>query len=82
MQDIFLISVYADASDSCNMLNFQLGNTGIGTTVPTRQWNIKVHFTGPQLQYMSTVFPVFHIVVVGYHFTYNSVLKFEIYFIH
>lgn len=36
------ILVYADASDSCNTLDFQLGQTGIGTTIPTRQWNIKV----------------------------------------
>ncbi len=30
-----------DASDSCNMLNFQMGNTGVGNTVSTRSWNIK-----------------------------------------
>jgi hypothetical protein len=39
---IGFISVYADASDSCNMINFQLGNAGIGTTIPARSWNIKV----------------------------------------
>jgi hypothetical protein len=34
--------VLVDASDQCNMLNFQLGVNGIGTTVATRSWNIKV----------------------------------------
>jgi len=34
--------MYADASSSCNQLNFQLGNAGVGTTIPTRQWNIKI----------------------------------------
>jgi hypothetical protein len=37
-----MFTVYADASDSCNQLNFQMGPTGIDTTIPTRQWNIKV----------------------------------------
>ncbi len=35
--------VYADASDACNQLNFQLGPTSIGTTIPSRSWNIKVN---------------------------------------
>jgi len=34
--------VYADASDSCNTIDFQLGTNNIGTTIPTRQWNIKI----------------------------------------
>ncbi len=34
--------MYVDASPSCNNLNFQLGNTGVGTTIPTRTWSIKV----------------------------------------
>jgi hypothetical protein len=38
----FVFLVYADASDTCNQLNFQLGPTAIGTSIPTRQWNIKV----------------------------------------
>jgi hypothetical protein len=37
-----VLLVYAEASDSCNTLDFQLGPTGIGTTIPTRQWNIRV----------------------------------------
>lgn len=39
---VAFLTVYADASSVCNMLNFQLGSIGIGTTIPTRQWNIKV----------------------------------------
>jgi len=35
-------TVFVDASDSCNQLNFQLGPNGIGTTVVTRSWNLKV----------------------------------------
>jgi len=34
--------MYAETSDSCNTLDFQLGPTGIGTTIPTRQWNIRI----------------------------------------
>jgi len=26
------------------MLNFQLGNNGMGTTITTRSWNVKVRF--------------------------------------
>jgi hypothetical protein len=37
-----ILLVYAEASDSCNTLDFQLGPTGIGATIPTRQWNIRV----------------------------------------
>ena len=36
--------MFADASDSCNQLNFQLGPTAIGTTIATRSWSIKVIF--------------------------------------
>jgi hypothetical protein len=38
----FIDTVYADASASCNTLDFQLGPTAIGTAIPSRQWNIKV----------------------------------------
>ena len=38
----WIVSVYADSSAACNTLDFQLGSTAIGTTIPTRQWNIKV----------------------------------------
>jgi hypothetical protein len=38
---MFLL-VLVDASDQCNLLSFQLGNNGHGTTIPTRSWNIKV----------------------------------------
>jgi hypothetical protein len=34
--------VYVDASNNCNTAAFQLGQTGIGTTIPSRAWNIKV----------------------------------------
>jgi len=34
--------LYADASPSCNTLDFQLGSTAVGTTIATRSWNIKV----------------------------------------
>ena len=36
------VLVYADSSDSCNTLDFQLGNNGLGTTIASRSWNIKV----------------------------------------
>jgi hypothetical protein len=38
----YIFLVYAETADSCNTLDFQLGPTGIGTTIPTRQWNIRV----------------------------------------
>ena len=38
-----MFSVYTDASSNCNDLSFQLGSTGIGTTLPgSRSWQIKV----------------------------------------
>jgi hypothetical protein len=40
--DVQLSTVLVDSSNSCNMLNFQMGNTAIGTTLATRSWNIKV----------------------------------------
>ncbi len=43
-QKNYLLLVYVDASPSCNTLLFQLGNTGVGTTIATRQWNIKARF--------------------------------------
>jgi hypothetical protein len=40
------LSVYVDASDLCNTAAFQLGSTGIGTTLSSaRSWNLKVSFT-------------------------------------
>jgi hypothetical protein len=36
--------VYVDASDACNTLAFQLGQTAVGTTIPTRSWSLKVFF--------------------------------------
>ncbi len=37
-----ILSVYLDASDACNMLCFQLGNTANGVnSLETRSWNIK-----------------------------------------
>ena len=38
----WIVSVYADSSAACNTLDFQLGPAAIGTTIPSRQWNIKV----------------------------------------
>lgn len=35
-------SVFVDASDACNRMDFQFGNNGYGTTIPTRSWSIKV----------------------------------------
>ena len=42
--DFFFIFVlvYVDANDNCNMLNFNLGNNGLGTGIATRSWSIKV----------------------------------------
>ncbi|TRY67506.1 hypothetical protein TCAL_11774 [Tigriopus californicus] len=34
--------MYVDTSDACNTLTFQLGSTGIGTTIANRQWSIKI----------------------------------------
>jgi len=34
--------MYVDANPNCNTLMFQLGNAAVGTTLATRQWNIKV----------------------------------------
>ncbi len=36
------VLVYVDSSDACNILSFQLGTTGVGTGLATRQWSIKV----------------------------------------
>jgi hypothetical protein len=38
-----LVSVYVDASDSCNTAAFQLGQTAVGTALASRTWNIKVN---------------------------------------
>ena len=38
------ISVYFDASDACNSLDFQFGNVAQGlSTVATRSWSIKIN---------------------------------------
>ena len=38
-----IFSVYFDASDDCNSLDFQLGNVARGiTSIATRSWAIKV----------------------------------------
>ncbi len=34
--------MYVDSSEACNKLSFQLGTTGVGTGLATRQWSIKV----------------------------------------
>ena len=39
---IFFVSVYVDASEMCNELAFQLGNSGMGTAITARDWSIKV----------------------------------------
>jgi hypothetical protein len=33
--------VYVDVTDTCNTAAFQLGQTAIGTSIPSRSWNIK-----------------------------------------
>ena len=37
-----IFSVYVDATDACNTLAFQLGSVGVGTSIPSRSWNLKV----------------------------------------
>ena len=39
-------SVYVDASEMCNDLRFMLGSNAVGTTIPTRSWDIKVQYFG------------------------------------
>ena len=39
---VFVFQVYVDATDLCNTAAFQLGQTAIGTTLPSRSWNLKV----------------------------------------
>ncbi len=34
--------MYVESSDCCNDLTFKLGNTGVGTSVLSRSWTIKV----------------------------------------
>ena len=34
--------MYVDASEMCNELAFQLGNSGMGTAITARDWSIKV----------------------------------------
>jgi len=38
----FVPTVYVDASSSCNVLNFNLGQVLLGTPTTARSWNIKV----------------------------------------
>ena len=55
------ITVYADMSDDdCNSLDFALGHTGVGATIPTRSFSIKVYITGLiGLRYHNHEFPLF-----------------------
>jgi len=39
---MFHFLVYVDASEMCNDLVFQLGNTEVGANIMTRTWSIKV----------------------------------------
>ena len=36
--------MYVDAAQACNDLAFQLGTTGVGATIGSRVWAIKVLF--------------------------------------
>ena len=42
MEILPFFSVYVDATDACNTLAFQLGSVGVGTSIPSRSWNLKV----------------------------------------
>ena len=59
------ITVYADMSDDdCNSLDFALGHTGVGATIPTRSFSIKVYIAGLiDLRYHDNVFSVCNINV-------------------
>ena len=35
--------MYVDATDACNTASFQLGSAPVGTSIPSRSWNLKVH---------------------------------------
>ena len=48
--------MYVDASDCCNDLTFQLGETGLGTAIANRQWSIKVKNTFISQSYFSLNF--------------------------
>ena len=39
---MYIFLVYFEASQSCNDLDFQLGNVAVGTTTATRAWSIKI----------------------------------------
>ena len=60
------ITVYADMSDDdCNSLDFALGHTGVGATIPTRSFSIKVYITGLiGLRYHNHVFKVFNLNIL------------------
>jgi hypothetical protein len=47
-------SVYVDATDTCNTAAFQLGQTAIGTSIPSRSWNIKARKYDPMAR-LSTI---------------------------
>ena len=34
------------SDDDCNSLDFALGHTGVGATIPTRSFSIKVYIAG------------------------------------
>jgi hypothetical protein len=42
LENTFIWTVYVDASNNCNELTFQFGQTGFGTNIGTRSWSIKV----------------------------------------
>ena len=46
-------AVYVDISDACNSLTFEMGQLGVGTTIPSRAWSIK-----------AITFPTFCLLIV------------------
>ena len=60
------ITVYSDMSDDdCNSLDFALGHTGVGATIPTRSFSIKVYINGLiGLRYHNHVFKIFKINIL------------------
>jgi hypothetical protein len=71
-----LYIVYAEASDACNSLDFQLGPTGIGATIPTRQWNIRVTFA-TSIPFCSPHFVLFIVlgIYVFFYFVHFYILS-------
>ena len=52
-----------DASNQCNVLSFQLGVNGIGASVASRSWNLKVKSTAvfPNLIWFAAPYDVLKI---------------------